>query len=319
MGAVRFLWLTAALALVACTSAPQDDCPAGQSIICRDADDCRCGAPCARGDACPAAPEGPAICAEFVSTPGRGVCVEAAWATGGAGGRVQCGATRCDEGALCVDWGSEGVQCGGACAANADCASGCCVAVGDATGAVTRNVCAPSANFRCLPGAPARPRCDPPCETGQTCVTDRDVVACRPTCATDGDCPASCCLTGASGLRVCAADASRCGASAGVTPGLAPACSVLDGCVEVTWAARGQHCADFDSVEVLVRNDCPVAADIELCFETRLGTCQCGLHRNVQPGAETAPPFYACNATGRYGLTARAANDAPGCHAHRCN
>ena len=306
----------ATLALAGCTSAPQQDCPAGQSIICRDADDCRCGRPCTRGEPCPDAPEGPAVCAVFVNTPTRGVCVEAAWATGGA---VQCGVDRCAPGDLCVDWGSEGVRGGGPCAANADCPSGCCVSVGDASGMVMRNVCAPTAGFRCLPGAPARPRCDPPCGAGQTCVSDRGAVACRATCASDADCPGACCLTGANELRVCAADVSRCGASPGVTPGLAPACSVLDGCVEVTWGARGQHCADIDSVEVRVRNDCPVAADIELCFETRLGTCQCGVHRGVPPGEEAAPPFWACNVTGRYGLTARAANDAPGCHAHRCN
>lgn len=287
-------------------------------MICRELDDCRCGAPCVRGAVCAPGADGPAVCAEFATTPGRGVCVSTVWATGGANGTVPCGASRCAQGELCVDWGPAGPHCSGVCSANSQCASGCCVSVADSTGAVRREVCAPSPGYRCLPGTVSRGQCSPACGAETTCVSDQGAVSCETVCSDDTECAQSCCRTGANGLRVCATDPRQCSVT-GVTPGLAPACTVLDGCVEVTWGVRGQHCASIDSVDLVVRNNCPVAADIEICVETRLQTCQCGIFRGVQPGAETTPGYWVCNATGRYGLTARAANDAPGCHGHRCN
>jgi hypothetical protein len=98
-----------------------------------------------------------------------------------------------------------------------------------------------------------------------------------------------------------------------------PACSILDMCVTVTYAARGDHCGGSpDSAEVRVRNDCGVAVDVGICFEGRDGGCVCGTNRNVQPGTIADPAFWACNVRGTFRYSARAAGDAPGCHPGTC-
>jgi hypothetical protein len=94
-----------------------------------------------------------------------------------------------------------------------------------------------------------------------------------------------------------------------------PACTVLDTCVTVTWAALGTRCAAGDSTEVHVRNDCDQPVDVVICYERREGACACSVHRNIAPGAEPETPSWSCGSTGRYLTSARAAGDPDACHA----
>ena len=307
--------LTLSVSLDACTSSPGDgaDCPSGQEPICRATNDCRCGPPCRTGDRCPASVGATPTCAEFAATPGRGVCVDLSWASGAPSGMIRCGSETCPATSFCVNWGSAGIHCGAPCARNSDCRSGCCTSVSDNTGANPLNVCAPNASFRCLAGSPAGRACDPPCESGRTCMLVGTRTTCLATCSTQAQCEGTCCVDAQGGARVCAPSTGLCGIGDGGA-GITPACSNMDSCVQVTYATRGEHCASGDSVEVRVRNDCTLPVDVQICYEQRGGGCVCGTHRNLAPGTEGTPAFWACNVTGRYLLSARAAGDAPGCH-----
>lgn len=294
------------------TSTPQ--CTGDQQLVCRAANDCRCASPCTPGSACMLATGGTPICAEITDSPSMGVCVDVSWLTGAPAGMVRCGSNTCPSTSSCVDWGAAGLQCAAPCRTNADCASSCCTSVADRNTSRSYNLCAPDTRFRCM-GATAGSRCQPACTAGQTCVLNGTTPRCAATCATDDDCAASgtCCAELRGGGRACNVPRATC------TAALTPACTVLDDCVTVTWAARGDHCGDSpDAVEVRVRNDCTRAADIEICFPRRDGTCTCGRHRNVAPGAEPSPSFWACDVLGRYAISARAAGDADGCHPGFC-
>lgn len=285
-------------------------CAEGERRVCRAESDCRCGAACSTGTRCPAMDGGLQVCAVPLGG-SEGACVEAAWLVG-PGGRLQCGRESCGLDNACVDWGAEGVRCAAPCEANADCPSGCCVEIADRVAGGTRSVCAPSERYTCLPGAPAGRSCTPACASGEGCVWVGPAPTCLPTCAADGDCSGACCAMTTGGVSVCAPDRASCGAT------LRSACTNLDGCVEVVYGVRGTHCGDIDSVEVRVRNSCPTAADIELCYQRRDGTCACGTHRGVAPQTEASPPFWACDVTGAFRMSARAAGDPAGCHPHIC-
>ncbi len=308
--------LLVALLVAGCSSgdAGGDGCPAGQLYVCRAASDCRCGPPCALGSRCPAGLGGAPVCLELADSTGMGVCVDVSWASGAPPGMIRCGQDLCPATSSCVNWGSAGVHCGAPCMTNAQCPSGCCAVVSDRDTSRTFNVCAPSASFRCLPGMTAGLRCDPACGDRETCVATSSAPRCARECASDDDCAGACCAEVMGGGRACAPAGSACGAP------LTPACTSFDECVTVTYAARGDHCGgSVDSVEVRVRNGCTRAADVQICYERRDGTCTCGLHRDVAPGAEPSPAFWACDLTGRFRISARAAGDAPGCHPGTCN
>lgn len=313
--------LFASLVLVAaaswgCVSSEAEPvCPAGQTLVCRAVGDCRCGPPCALGARCPAGIAGAPQCLELADSPGMGVCVDVSWASGAPPGMIRCGAELCPATASCIDWGATaGVRCAAPCTENAACASRCCATVSERDSTRTFNVCAPGAGFRCVAGATTAVRCEPPCEGGAACVTAGSATRCAAPCATDADCAGGCCKDLMGGGRGCAPGADCAG------PALTPACSSLDGCVTVTYAARGDHCgASPASVEVRVRNDCTRAADVMICYERRDRTCTCGMHRNVAPGAAATPPFWACDLTGNFRLSSRAAGDAEACHPGACN
>ncbi len=306
--------LLASLALGCVSNSDTDGCPSGQINVCRAAGDCHCGPPCALGSRCPSGIAGTPMCLELSDSPGMGVCVDVSWATGAPPGQIRCGTELCSATTACVDWGTAGIRCAPACTTNTQCRSGCCATVSDRDTMRTSTVCAPTSNFRCLPGMDASLRCDPACASGQTCV-GTTAPRCTATCSADEDCPSGCCLDLMGGGRACAPTAADCARGS-----LTPACSSLDGCVTVTYAARGDHCGGSpDSVEVRVRNDCTRAADVEICYERRDNTCTCGTHRNVAPGVEASPPFWACDLTGNFRLSARAAGDAQGCHPGTCN
>ncbi len=300
-----------ALLVVGCGGDPAPaSCPTGEIFVCRAEGDCRCGAQCTAATRCPAGDGGLTICAGPAGA-SSGACVDARWLVG-AGGRLQCGSGSCSIDDACVDWGRDGVGCGVACDANSDCESGCCVELSDgADGA--RRVCAPSELYRCLPGSPAGRGCFPPCGAGRSCVWSGSSPTCLDNCSLDADCGRTCCAMTTGGVPACAASRAECGTT------LRSACVNLDGCVEVVSGVRGTHCADVDSVEVRVRNNCDVPADVELCYARRDGTCACGIHRAVAPGALAEPPFWACDVTGAFRMSARAAGDPAGCHPHRCN
>lgn len=109
---------------------------------------------------------------------------------------------------------------------------------------------------------------------------------------------------------MCIPDARRCAAP----PTVRPACTSLDACVEVTWAALGSRCVAGDSLEVHVQNNCDRPADVVICYERREGACACAVHRAVPPGGRPESPSWACAATGRYVISARAAGDPDACH-----
>lgn len=301
-----------ALLIAGCGGDPSTaSCAGGELRVCRAEGDCRCGAACTAGARCPAVDGGLSVCA--VPEGGtRGACVEARWLVGPAG-RLRCGDESCTLDQACVDWGRDGVGCAPPCEANTDCESGCCVGLNDASTGSTRQVCAPSELYRCLPGSPAGRGCVPACGPGEGCTWIGDEPRCLAQCTADADCGGTCCATTTGGVSACAPAGVSCGAP------LRSACVNLEGCVEIVSGVRGTHCADIDSVEVRVRNGCTVSADIELCYARRDGTCACGLHRNVAPGALAEPAFWACDVTGAYRLSARAAGDPAGCHPHRCN
>lgn len=302
--AVLLLLVAASLACVSGDAAP---CPTGQRSVCRNDGACRCAPPCTPGRPCSV--PGTPVCVELADETGAGACVDSAWV---AGAPVRCGATVCASPSACVDWGDRGIRCAAPCQRNADCPSACCTQVTDRAAMRTLTLCAPDARFRCMPGGAAT-RCEPPCADGATCVATSPAPRCARPCADDGDCPGTCCAEIEGGGRACAPTLADCRAT------LTPACSNLDACVAVTYAARGDHCGGSpDSVEVRVRNNCARAADIEICFPRRDGTCTCGTHRAVAPNTDAAPAFWACDVLGRYSLSSRAAGDAPGCHPSGC-
>lgn len=296
--------------LAACTLSPADEpCAPGERQACRADGQCRCGASCVPGTPCPDAPEGPAGCASLGN--GAGVCVDVAWLTGLPRGRVPCGASSCDAAtAQCVQWADGGVACAARCTANTACDSGCCSPLQDARGATLGNVCAPGPGYRCAADTPAGRSCDPPCGPDALCGSWEGAPTCLPRCGEGGACGDTCCAA-EGGLAVCLPDARRCAAR----PVVAPACSTLDACVEVTFAAIGTRCAAGDSIEVHVRNNCGRAADVVICYERREGACACAVHRNLLPGVEPEVPSFACGATGRYLVSARGAGDPDVCHA----
>lgn len=212
-----------------------------------------------------------------------------------ADGQCRCGA-RCDPGSDCPDTAEGPAGC-----AIRDDGAGVCVDIAWLTGLPRGRV--PCGATTC-DGASAR------------CVqwAEGD-VACAPRCTANDACPSGCCtpLADRSGRdlgSVCAPSrAYRC-----LPPGEAPGCTTLNACVTVTFAALGTRCAVGDSAEVHVRNDCDRPADVVICYERREGACACSVHRAVQPGAETDPPSWACSATGRYLVSARAAGDPDACH-----
>ncbi len=303
-------WL--ALLIVGCgggdpASAP---CPSGEVLACRAEGDCRCGAQCTAATRCPTGDGGLTICAGPAGAT-DGACVDARWLVG-VGGRLRCGSGSCTLDDACVDWGRDGVGCAVSCEANVDCESGCCVELSDGADGL-RRVCAPSELYRCLPGSPAGRGCSPPCGDGRSCVWSEGAPTCLVNCSGDDDCGRTCCAMTTGGVPACAASRAECGTT------LRSACVSLDGCVAAVSGVRGTHCADVDSVEVRVRNNCDVPADIELCYARRDGTCACGIHRAVAPGALAEPAFWACDVTGAFGMSARASGDPAGCHPHRCN
>ena len=310
---MRFAALLLLASALACVSSSGDDpCPTGQRSVCRAANDCRCAPPCTPGRACSVA--GTPVCVELTDEAGAGACVDASWLSGAPSGMIRCGGAVCPATNACVDWGAAagGVRCAAPCRANGDCASGCCTQVNDAAAMRTLTLCAPDARFRCMAGESGR-RCEPPCAGGETCLDASPSPRCARTCADDADCPDTCCAEIEGGGRACAPTLADCRAT------LTPACSNLDDCVEVTYAARGDHCGGSpDSVEVRVRNNCARAADVEICFPRRDGGCTCGTHRAVAPNTDAAPAFWACEVLGRYSLSSRAAGDAPGCHPSGC-
>lgn len=310
MRPITLLFLLIASAL-ACVSTPDDaDCPAGERRVCRSAADCRCAPSCALGRPCAVA--GTPVCVELADETGAGACVDASWLTGAPAGMIRCGTATCPATSACVDWGAAGVRCAPPCRANADCASGCCTQVNDSAAMRTLTLCAPDARFRCMAGESGR-RCEPPCADGETCLDASPAPRCARPCADDADCPDTCCAEIVGGGRACAPTLAACRAP------LEPACSNLDDCVMVTYASRGDHCGGSpDSVEVRVHNGCARAADVEICFPRRDGTCTCGTHRAVAPGADATPAFWACDVLGRYAISSRAAGDAPGCHPSGC-
>lgn len=278
--------------------------------MCRAASECRCGAGCTSGARCAPVDAGLQVCA--VPAGGvEGACVDARWLVG-PGGALRCGSESCALDNACVDWGAEGVRCGAPCAANTDCPSGCCVEIGDLTGGGTRSVCAPSERFACLRGAPAGRTCSPACAAGEGCVWIGTAPRCLARCEVEADCGATCCVMTTGGAPVCAPDRGSCGAT------LRTACHNLEGCVDVVSGVRGTHCGDVDSVEVRVRNNCAIPADIELCYQRRDGSCACGVHRNVAPQTEAVPAFWACDVVGTFRMSGRAAGDPAGCHPHSC-
>ena len=128
-------------------------------------------------------------------------------------------------------------------------------------------------------------------------------------------------LRGAAGQRHLAAR-NVCAPSRAYTclgPAPAGACTNFDACVTVVDGVRGTHCGDVESIEVRVRNDCTAPVDVELCYERIDGSCACGVHRSLAPGAVGDPVFWACAVTGRYRFSARAAGDVDTCHSHGCN
>ncbi|MBL8600800.1 MAG: hypothetical protein JNK72_02655 [Myxococcales bacterium] len=313
----RALGLALALSL-GCTldDAETSPCAAGELRVCRTATDCRCASPCTPGAACALSTRLAAVCAPLTDNESLGACVEYAWITGRSDGRLPCGAEVCEAGASCVNWGADGIRCGAACERNADCGSGCCVEVGNASGQTLRRVCAPSANYRCETGSPAGRSCEPACDAASVCMSVAGAPRCLARCELGGAaCASGCCLASPDRVAVCA-PSTLCATDGGAGP--SAACTNFDACVTVTSALRGGYCASLDSIEVRVRNDCARPVDVEICYEARDGRCVCGLHRNVAPGAEPETPFWACGLTGRYRLSARAAGDAPGCHPSRC-
>ncbi len=310
-------WIVAFPLWLGCTTS-SDACGANERQVCRAAADCRCGPVCTATSGC--ADAGALICVAITGDPTGGVCVDPVWATGRADGRYPCGAELCLPRDACVDWGADGIHCAPSCAANGDCAAGCCSPIREADGTSSRNVCAPSARFRCLPGSPPTQQgCTPRCDATQVCMQAGTAAPrCLTRCTADAECPGTCCAPTSGGVSVCAPTRSSCATPGAVDPTIVPRCSNLDGCVMVTYAARGDHCADIDSVEVRVQNNCDREADIQICYERRDGACECGIHRAVAPGAAGSPPFWACNLTGRYRVSARAAYDAPRCQVETC-
>ncbi len=310
---VRWLSLSLVLALgSACVSGDgEPSCPVGQRSVCRAAGDCRCAPSCTLGAPCAVA--GTPRCVEPSDAPGEGVCVDLSWLSGAPAGTIRCGNANCPATAACVDWGELGLRCAPPCRGNGDCASACCTQVTDRAAMRTLTLCAPDARFRCLPGGSGA-RCEPACADGATCIEGTPAPRCARPCGGDGDCPDTCCAELEGGGRACAPTLDDCRAA------LTPACSNLDDCVAVTYAASGERCGGSrDSVEVRVRNNCTRAADVQICFPRRDGGgCVCGMHRAVAPGAEAAPSFWACDVLRRYSLSSRAAGDAPGCHPSGC-
>lgn len=306
---VRTVPALALMLLVGCTLEPGDlGCAAGERQACRTDGTCRCGASCVPGAPCPATAEGPAGCASLGD--GTGACVDIAWLTGLPRGRVPCGATSCDVAtAQCVQWADGRVACARRCGANGDCDSGCCSPLADPSGGAQGSVCAPGPGYRCAADMPAGRSCDPPCGPDALCASWDGAPLCLPRCGDQGECEGSCCgATG--GLPVCLPDPRRCASR----PTVRPACTSLDACVEVTWAAVGTRCAAGDSIEVHVRNGCARAADVVICYERVEGACACAVHRNLAPGASPEQPSWACGASGRYLLSATAAGDPDACH-----
>ncbi len=264
---------------------------------------------------CPPGIAGNPRCLALADTSRTSVCLDVSWATGAPPNMIRCGTELCPVNTACVDWGTAGVHCAPACDTNAACASGCCATVGASASSQRLTVCAPTMGFRCLQGMVAGALCEPPCANGDACVQSPAGNRCASPCSMDGDCAGTCCRDLMGGGRVCAPSESQCGGAS-----LAPACANLDACVTVTYASRGDHCGGSpDSVEVRVRNDCTRAADVEICYERRDGACECGMHRNVAPGATPSPAFWACDLTGNFRLSARAAGDGEGCHPGTCN
>lgn len=309
MRAVRPTIALLLAALGACTASQGTDACTGDMLeACRADGQCRCGARCEPGSDCPATAEGPAGCAS--RDDGAGVCVDIAWLTGLPRGRVPCGRGTCDVAQeQCVQWADGAVACARRCTANDACASGCCSPLADRSGRALGSVCAPSPSYRCADDAPSGRSCAPACAPGDTCALWNGAPTCLHGCGPDGACGDTCCAA-PGGVRVCLPDARRCAAP----PALQPACTVMDACVTVTWAALGTRCAAGDSAEVHVRNDCDRPVDVVICYERREGACACAVHRAVQPGAEPDPPSWACGATGRYLVSARAAGDPDACH-----
>lgn len=299
-----------ALALIsACTLEPTgSDCASSEREACRADGDCRCGAVCTPGSSCPDTAEGPAGCASLGD--GGGVCVDIAWLTGLPRGRIPCGATTCEIArAQCVQWADGTVACAPRCESNATCDSGCCSALRDSRGADLGSVCAPGPGYRCAADTPAGRSCDPPCDPSSLCASWEGAARCLPRCGPEGACGDTCCAADG-GLAVCLPDARQCASP----PTVRPSCTSLDACVEVTWAALGTRCAAGDSIEVHVKNNCAQPADVVICYERREGACACAVHRAVAPGASPEAPSWACDATGRYVVSARAAGDADACH-----
>ena len=285
-------------------------CGAAERRVCRSEGDCRCGIACTPTTPCPAGDAGLEVCAAPLGST-VGACVAAGWLVGPAG-RLKCGSEACSIADACVDWGADGVRCAAACEANDDCDSGCCVEINDRGAGGRRLVCAPTEGYSCVAGGAAGRSCEPACASGEGCVWAGSAPRCLPTCAADPECAGSCCASTTGGVGVCAPAGVACDQP------LRSACTNLDGCVEVVSGERGTHCASEDSVEVRVRNNCALPADIELCYQRRDGSCACGLHRNVAPRSLASPPFWACDVVAVFRLSARAAGDPSGCHPHAC-
>ena len=211
-------------------------------------------------------------------------------------------------------------RCGAACTTSATCApvdAGvpvCAIPTGSTAGGCV--------DGRWLVGTTGSLQCGAdPCGVDDACVNwGRGGTHCAPDCTTGADCTSGCCVAlPASGTfaarNVCAP--SRAYMCLGPAP--VGACTNFDACVTVVDGARGTHCGDVESIEVRVRNDCTAPVDVELCYERIDGSCACGVHRSLAPGAVGDPVFWACAVTGRYRFSARAAGDVDTCHSHGCN
>src|SRR5579883_2053090 len=108
----------------------------------------------------------------------------------------------CPGGQTCVA-GHAGAICVADCASSIDCPATCCVMTQQGA-----HVCAPDSTY-CTTRPPAG-GCSPACPNGYECVTAQGAAVCLANCASDGDCPNTCCVGVTNGTRVCAPTRSSC-------------------------------------------------------------------------------------------------------------
>lgn len=231
--------VTLSIGLTACGAGA--DCPQGQTSVCRQQNDCRCGGACRTQDDC----TGRNACVFYTEANGMpsrmGACVDALWVFDPPPPCIPLCRTR----QQCVQWPGQVASCAPTCMSNTDCTSGCCVPLQGTAG----SVCA-SDNTYC------RNACAPACADGSLCV-QLARPTCAPSCMTNAECAAagSCCvqLQGGAG-GVCLTGTAYCGApSSSVCPVLGDCMLVTPTFTPVPMAA----CGAVGSYEAAIRNACP--------------------------------------------------------------